>query len=252
MAGNEPLEGQVALVTGASSGIGRAVARALRGAGMKLGVLARRMERLTSLKAEIEGRGGEVLCLVADLLDEEQAVFALRSLERRFGGVDVLVNAAGLGHAAPLRSGATAGLREMLELNVLALSVMTREFVRGLQARGATGHVVHVSSMSAYRVQRGEAGMYAATKHAVRALTEGLRLELRAAGSPIRVGAVSPADTETEFFERMLGAEAARAARPAYRQLDPEDVARAVLFILSQPPHVEIHDILLRPTAQPD
>jgi NADP-dependent 3-hydroxy acid dehydrogenase YdfG len=247
----ERLAGKVALVTGASSGIGRAVARALSGAGMKLGLFARRMEHLTALERELAVSGGEVLCLVADLLDEEQALFALRALERRFGGVDVLVNAAGLGHVAPLRSGATAKLREMLEVNVLALSVMTREVVRGLEARGAAGHIVHVSSMSAYRVQR-DAGMYAATKHAVRALTEGLRQELRAAGSPTRVSAVSPGDTETEFMERMLGAKAARAARPAWRQLDPEDVARAVLFILSQPPHVEIHDILLRPTAQPD
>jgi NADP-dependent 3-hydroxy acid dehydrogenase YdfG len=252
MDGAEALAGKVALVTGASSGIGRAVARALCGAGMRLGLLARRMERLATLELELTRHGGEVLCLVADLLDEEQATFALRALERRFGGVDVLVNAAGIGHAAPLRSGATPKLRELLEVNVLALSVMTREVVRGLQERGAAGHIVHVSSMSAYRVQRGEAGMYAATKHAVRALTEGLRQELRLAGSPIRVSAVSPADTETEFVERMLGARAARAARPAYRQLDPEDVARAVLFVLSQPPHVEIHDILLRPTAQPD
>lgn len=252
MTGNEPLAGKVALVTGASSGIGRAVARELCGAGMKIGLLARRMERLAALERELAGRGGEALCLVADLLDEEQALFALRALERRFGGVDVLVNGAGLGHAAPLGSGATAGLREMLEVNVLALSVMTREVVRSLLDRGAAGHIVHVSSMSAYRVQRGEAGMYAATKHAVRALTEGLRHELRAAGSPTRVSAVSPADTETEFVERMLGTEAARGARPEYRRLDPEDVARAVLFLLSQPPHVEIHDILLRPTGQPD
>ncbi|HUT77754.1 MAG TPA: SDR family NAD(P)-dependent oxidoreductase [Polyangia bacterium] len=251
MEGASPLAGKVVLVTGASSGIGRSVARMLSGAGVKIGLLARRMERLAALELELAGRGGEVLCLVADLLDEEQALFALRALERRFGGIDVLVNSAGLGHVAPLRSGTTLKLREMLEVNVLALSVLTREVVRSLEARGAAGHIVHVSSMSAYRVQ-GEAGMYAATKHAVRALTEGLRQELRAAGSPIRVSAVSPADTATEFMERMLGAERAGAVRPAYRQLDPEDVARAVLFVLSQPPHVEIHDILLRPTNQPD
>jgi NADP-dependent 3-hydroxy acid dehydrogenase YdfG len=95
--------------------------------------------------------------------------------------------------------------------------------------------------------------MYAATKHAVRAMTEGLRQELRAADSPVRVTAVSPGDTETEFMERMLGsAEAAEAARGDYRSLDPEDVADAVLYALSTPPHVEVHDILIRPIGQPD
>ena len=246
------LVGKVALVTGASSGIGRAVATALGEAGAAVGILARRMERLVELRNEIDRGPGQAMCLTADLLDEEQIHTALRALRERFGGVDVLVNSAGLGRVAPLSRGATDDLRRMLEVNVLALAAITREAVRDMRARDAAGHVVHISSMSAYRVQL-EMGMYAATKHAVRAMTEGLRQELRAAGSPIRVSSVSPADTDTEFFEQMLGsARAAADARPAYRALDPEDVARAVLFVLEQPPHVEIHDLLLRPTDQPD
>jgi NADP-dependent 3-hydroxy acid dehydrogenase YdfG len=104
------------------------------------------------------------------------------AIREKFGGVDVLVNNAGLGHDAPLTSGATDEWREMLELNVLALCICTREAIADMRRRGDDGHVVHVSSLAAHRVPPGS-GVYAATKFAVRALTEALRQELRALGS---------------------------------------------------------------------
>lgn len=247
------LAGRVAVVTGASSGIGRAVSFALAAEGMALAMVARRLDPLVEMKHEIEARGGRAFPLAVDLRDESQILFAFQAIRRELGGVDVLVNSAGLGHVAPLASGATEHFREMLDVNVLALSIMTREAVADMRGRGVPGQIVHVSSLSAYRVQRG-AGMYAATKHAVRALTEGLRQELRALGLPIRVACVSPGDTETAFVERMLRGTGRSPSeeKPAYRQLDPEDVAGAVLYVLRAPPHVEVHDVLLRPTAQPD
>ncbi len=246
------LAGKVALVSGASSGIGRAVALAMGEAGMRVGLMGRRIERLAQLSGEIEQRGGEALCLAADVTDEEQVAFSLRAVAEKLGAVEVLVNSAGLGRDAPLLEGETAAFREMLEVNVLALAALTREVVRRMREAELAGHVVHISSMSAYRVQR-PLGMYAATKHAVRALTEGLRRELREQGSAIRVTAISPADTDTEFMASFYGSEQeARRRRPPYRALSAEDVADAVIYALGTPPHVEIHDILMRPLEQPD
>jgi len=247
-----PLKGKVAMVTGASSGIGRAVSFALAREGMCLAMVARRLDELVEMKHAIEARGGSAFPLAVDLRDESQIQFAFSAVRRELGGVDVLVNAAGLGHKAPLVSGSTEHFREMLEVNVLALAVMTREAIKDMRERKVAGQIVHISSLSAYRVQA-QAGMYAATKHAVRALTEGLRQELRALDLPIRVASVSPGDTETEFVARMLRSrQAAADAKPAYRQLDADDVAEAVLYILKTPPHVAVHDVQLRPVGQPD
>ncbi len=246
------LAGKVAIVTGASSGIGRAVSFALAAEGVRLALVSRRLDPLVELKHDIEARGGTAFPLAVDLLDESQILFAFDAVRRELGGVDILVNSAGLGHDAPLVNGSTAHFREMLELNVLALAVVTREAIADMRARDVAGQIVHISSLSAYRVQP-KTGMYSATKHAVRALAEGLRQELRALDSQIRVACVSPGDTETEFVERMLrGKRAAAEAAPPYRQLDARDVADAVLFVLRAPPHVAVHDVLLRPIGQPD
>ena len=246
--------GKVALVTGASSGIGRAVATALAAGGMKVAVVARRAERLSALKREVEAAhaDAEVLPLPCDVRDEAQILAAIKDLRERFGGVDVLVNNAGLGRQAPLLSGATEDWREMLETNVLALCIFTREAVADMRRRGDCGHVVHVSSMAAHRVPL-ESGIYSATKFAVRALTEGLRRELRAVDSGIRVTAVSPGFVRTEFAEVYhRDPEAAARTYDRYDVLTPEDVASAVVFAIASPQRMQVHDILVRPTAQTD
>jgi 17beta-estradiol 17-dehydrogenase / 3beta-hydroxysteroid 3-dehydrogenase len=239
---------RVALVTGASSGIGRAIAAALVAGGMQVAACARRRDRLEALRAE---HGDRVLALEVDVRDEDRVRAAFDQVRTAWGGVDVLVNNAGLGHAAPLVSGDTAMWREMLEVNVLALSVCTREAVADLRRRGAEGHIIHVSSMSAHRIPPGS-GMYSATKFAVRSLTEGLRTELRALELPIRVTAISPGFVETEFAEKYhRSREAAEQTYSRYKVLDPDDVAGAVTYALAQPAHVQVHDLLMRPTEQP-
>ncbi|MEZ4437196.1 MAG: SDR family NAD(P)-dependent oxidoreductase [bacterium] len=243
--------GKVALVTGASAGIGRAVARRLAAAGLRVAVTARRADRLDALVAEIEADGGEALALPADARDTDALGEVFAKLRATWGGVDVMINNAGLGRAAPLCDGDTAHWREMLEVNVLALAVCTREAVADMKARGDDGQIIHIASMAAHRVPPGGGGFYAATKHAVRALTEGLRQELREAGSGIRVAAVSPGMVETEFAEVMHGPGAADEAYGRFACLQPDDVADAVLFVLARPPHAQIHDVLLRPTDQP-
>ena len=130
------------------------------------------------------------------------------------------------------------------------LAIATREAIQDMERRGVAGHVVHVSSMAGHRIPGPDSGMYAATEFAVRALTEALRQELRARKSPIRVTAVSPGHVRTEFadvFSGTSGAADALAAR--LKPLDAVDVARAILWVVTQPPHVEVHDVLVRPTA---
>ena len=238
--------GRVALVTGASAGIGRAVAAELLRRGMKVATCARRLEALQELPAD------EHLPIQTDLRDPAQIAAMFDRVRAEWGGVDVLVNNAGLGHDAPWLTGDTEQWREILDVNVLAVAVCTREAVADMRGRGDRGHVLHISSMSAHRVPRGSA-MYSASKFAVRAMTEGLRAELRDVGSGIRVTAISPGFVETEFAAHYhQSEEAARATYDRYPVLQADDITAAVIYALEQPPRAQIHDILLRPTAQPD
>jgi len=243
--GMERWRGRVALVTGASSGIGAAIAERLLDAGMKVVVTARRRERL---EAMVAGRDG--LAIACDFRDTAAIEALFAQIRDEWGGVDVLVNAAGLGHEAPLTSGATEHWREMLEVNVLALCVCTREALADMRSRGDDGHVIHIASMAAHRVPGGS-GVYSATKFAVRSLTEGLRKELRALDSGCRVTAISPGYVETEFHEVYFG-DAERAAQTYATKgaLAPADVAESVVHVLAAPASVEIHDVLMRPTRQ--
>jgi NADP-dependent 3-hydroxy acid dehydrogenase YdfG len=241
---------RVALVTGGSAGIGTAVVRALVQAGMRVATCARRVERLEALADELGAGEDRLLPLGVDVRDEAALLSMFGTIRERWGGVDVLINNAGLGHKAPLMSGATEHWREMLEVNVLALCICTREAIADMQRQQVAGHVIHISSMAGHRVPP-ESGVYSATKYAVRSLTEGLRQELRAAASDIRMTSISPGFVETEFAAHYhRSQEAARKTYGRFKVLEAGDVAEAVLYALGQPPHVQIHDLLMRPTHQ--
>ena len=242
---------RTAIVTGASSGIGMATARALAGAGARVVLAARRVDRLERLAAEIAEAGGTVAVQPTDMRREDDILRLVATARERFGGVDLLVNNAGLGRSAALSSGPTDAWREMLEVNVLGLCIATREAIQDMERRGVAGHVVHVSSMAGHRIPGPETGVYAATKFAVRALTEALRVELRARQSAIRVTAISPGYVFTEFAEVFSGRPGADAAiNQRQKTLEPGDIAGAILWIVTRPPHMEVHDLLVRPTAQ--
>lgn len=247
----ENLSGRCAIVTGASSGIGEAVARVLAESGMCVVLAARRRERLEHLAAVLQRHGADVLVHPTDVRREDELLALFAAARAHFGGVDVLVNNAGLGLAAPITTGETDRWRTMLEVNVLALLIASREAIRDMERRGVAGHVVHVSSMAGHRVPGVDSAVYAGTKFAVRAITEGMRQELRAKGSSIRVSSVSPGYVETEFAEVFSGSkEAAQKTYGRLKVLDAADVAEAVRWILTRPPHVEVHDVLVRPTEQ--
>jgi NADP-dependent 3-hydroxy acid dehydrogenase YdfG len=239
------------VVTGASSGIGRETARALADAGAAVVLAARRADRLEALAAALAASGARVAVQPTDMRREADVLRLFEVARERFGGVDVLVNNAGLGRAAPLASAPTEIWREMLEVNVLGLCIATREAIQDMERRGEAGHVVHVSSMAGHRVPGPDSGLYAATKFAVRALTEALRQELRARQSPIRVTAISPGYVATEFADVFTGrAGAQEEIDRKLKVLEARDVAEAVLWVVTRPPHVQVHDLLVRPTAQ--
>ncbi len=245
---NEKVSPKVALVTGASSGIGKAIALRLATDGYRLAICARRQDKLQQLAEKLEGLGAEVVTQGVDLRQEASILSFFDKIRQTWGGVDVLVNNAGLGHKEPLMSGETEAWREMLEVNVLALCICTREAVQDMEDKG--GHIIHISSMSGHRVPLGS-GVYAASKYAVRALTEALRQELRQANSRIKISAISPGFVETEFAEKYnQSEEKAKELYSRFPMLQPEDIANAVGYLLSQPDYVQVHDILLRPTQQ--
>jgi 17beta-estradiol 17-dehydrogenase / 3beta-hydroxysteroid 3-dehydrogenase len=247
----ERLAGRTAIVTGASSGIGEATARTFAAAGMRVAIAARRRERLERLAAALRRDGADVLVQPGDVRHEADVLALFAAVRERFGGVDVLVNNAGLGLAAPISSGETERWRTMLEVNVLALCIASREAIRDMERRGVAGHIVHVSSMAGHRVPGIDSAVYSGTKFAVRAIAEGIRQELRARQSPIRVSCVSPGYVETEFAEVFSGSkEAADKTYARLKVLEAADVAEAIRWIVSQPPHVEVHDVLVRPTEQ--
>jgi len=239
--------GRVALVTGASRGIGAAVVRKLVGLGLRVVACGRDEARLRALGDEL---GEAVWPLAFDLRDVSAIEAAFAQVRERWGGVDVLVNNAGLGKDAPLLSGEAEAWRTILDVNVLALCVCTREATSDMLKQGR-GHVIHVSSMSGHRVAGGGGGVYAASKFAVRALTEGLRRELRAQGADaVRVSAISPGFVETDFHQTLKGGDPAFAKPVDFPMLSADDVADAVVYALQAPAHVQIHDVLLRPTQQ--
>jgi len=247
----ESLVGRRIVVTGASSGIGAACVRALAAAGASVAAAARRRERLEVLATDLAAKGSTVIVQPTDMRREEEIVRLFAVACEQLGGVDALVNNAGLGRRAPLSAGPTAAWQEMLEVNVLGLAIATREAIQDMERRGVGGHIVHVSSMAGHRVPGPDSGFYAGTKFAVRGLTEGLRQELRARQSPIRVTAISPGYVDTEFADVMTGTPgASQALASRLTILSPEDVAEAVVWVLTRPAHVEVHDVLLRPTAQ--
>jgi NADP-dependent 3-hydroxy acid dehydrogenase YdfG len=231
---------RTAVITGASSGIGAATARALAGEGYRTILAARRLDRLETLATEI---GGEAVAL--DVTDPD----SVAALAERLESCDVLVNNAGgaLG-LEPMADADEENWLGMYEANVMGTMRMTRALLPRLVASG-DGHVVGVTSIAAIETYRGGAG-YNAAKHAQRATLRVLRLELL--GRPVRVTEVAPGMVETEFSLVRFGGDEEAAGR-VYEGMTPlraEDVAECIRWALAQPPHVNVDEIVVRPRDQ--
>jgi NADP-dependent 3-hydroxy acid dehydrogenase YdfG len=246
---SKELEQRVALVTGASSGIGEATALMFADAGARVAIAARRRDRLDDVARRIRERGGEALVVEADFGVEAEAQRAVHETEAAFGRLDILVNNAGVMYLEPVIEADLARWRSMFEINVLGLIAATQAALPGMRSRG-DGHIVNISS-TAGRVASPMGAAYCATKFGVVAFSESLRKEIYRDG--IRVSVVEPGLVETELREH-IGHSATRNAinewASSLRQLKADDVARAILFCVAQPPHVCINEVLMRPTDQ--
>lgn len=244
------LDGKVAVVTGASSGIGEATAEALAAEGATVVVAARREDRLEDLVGRIEGTGGQVLSVSCDVTNEEQAHALIERAEAEFGRVDILVNNAGVMLLSRIDKGLSDQWRQMFDVNVLGLLYATDAAIKVMKRQSA-GHIVNISSVAGRKV-RVTGGVYSGTKWAVNAISEALRMELQDEG--IRITIVEPGAVRTELTEHITDQDAldAMSGMLSLDILKSEDIANSIVYAVTQPENVSVNEILIRPTQQPN
>ena len=240
------LKDKIALITGASSGIGEATARLLSDPGLKLILAARRIDRLRKLQTELRS---PVHLIELDVRSQPAVEKAIDQLPSEWKQIDLLINNAGLSRGLDkLHEGKLQDWEEMIDTNVKGLLYVSRAVVPGMVSRGR-GHIINVGSIAGHEVYPA-GNVYCASKHAVDAITKGLRLDLN--GTPIRVSTVDPGLVETEFsIVRFRGnSERAEKTYQGLKALTPSDIAEAILWIANRPEHVQVAEIIILPTAQ--
>jgi NADP-dependent 3-hydroxy acid dehydrogenase YdfG len=241
------LEGTAALVTGASSGIGEATARALAAQGANVACAARRKERLDNLATEIDG-----LAIEADVTDRDQAIHAVETTAQHFGRLDIVVNNAGVMLLGPIVDAPVEEWDRMVKLNVQGLLYVAHAALPHL-IEAATkdprnvADLVNVSSVAGRRVGAG-GGVYQATKHAVGAFSESLRQEITA--RHVRSSLIEPGAVDTELVSHVREEVREQLTAPVDEKLRAEDIADAILYVVTRPRHVAINELLVRPTEQ--
>jgi NADP-dependent 3-hydroxy acid dehydrogenase YdfG len=243
------LDGKVAAITGASSGIGAATAAALAGAGAAVAIGARREDRLLSLAERIEGDGGRALPIAVDVADEASANAFIQRAHSELGGLDILVNNAGVMLLGPVAGADTEQWRTMVNVNLLGLLYCTHAALP-IMGQAGSGHIVNVSSVAGRSANAGSA-VYNLTKFGVGAFSEALRQEVTAAG--IRTTIIEPGFVDTELQGHNVPA--VRESIEQMRQslpdvLHAEDIAAGILYAVTQPQRVDVNEVLIRPTGQ--
>jgi clavulanate-9-aldehyde reducatase len=247
---SEALDGKVAAITGATSGIGEATAFALAAAGAKVALAGRREDRLTALAERIEADGGRALAVPTDVGDEAQASAFVQRAHDELGGLNILINNAGVMLLGPVTGADTEDWRRMINANCFGVLYCAHAALPLLGEAGG-GDIVNVSSVAGRQASLGSA-VYNMTKWGVNGFTEGLRQEALHAG--IRVSVVEPGMVETELLDHNTNPMVLEAAKKLREQvgtpLSADDIARVILYIVSQPEHVAVNEVLIRPTRQ--
>jgi NADP-dependent 3-hydroxy acid dehydrogenase YdfG len=249
----ERLDGTVALVTGSSSGIGEAVARALAGRGARVALVARRIDRLEQLASELEREGSVALAIQADITRRSEAVDAVRTALGHFARIDTLVNNAGIMFVDPVERALPEEWDRMVALNVNGLLNLARAALPHLLETAEKGprqvaDMVNISSVAGIKTGPG-VGVYSLTKYGIGAFTESLRQEV--AARHVRVSVIEPGSANTELRTHLRAeAQARDRARAGIERLEPADVADAVEYIVTRPRRVAVNEIVVRPTEQ--
>ncbi|KAK9869638.1 hypothetical protein WA026_003383 [Henosepilachna vigintioctopunctata] len=242
----ERWKGKVAVVTGASAGIGAAIVEQLVQEGLIVIGLARRIERIEDISKNLSSSKGSLHGFKVDLRNTEDIISTFTAIENKFGPIHVLINNAGIVHNTTLMDGDIEKWKNVIDVNVMGLCVATREAINSMRRNEVAGHIVHINSDLGHVIPSIPGlNVYPASKFAVSALTEVLRGELMRSGTKIKVTSVSPGLVgNTEIFCAAGGIDSGIDKAPA---LHPEDVAEAVIYVLSTPPHVQVHDVILKP-----
>jgi NADP-dependent 3-hydroxy acid dehydrogenase YdfG len=254
MPANSPLDQSVALVTGASSGIGEATARRLAADGAAVALVARRADRLEALAEELRGAGSTAVTIEADVTERAAAEAAVQRAVDELGRLDVLVNNAGVMLLGPIADAPVEEWERMVQVNVLGLLYCAKAALPHLLEAAESGprgtaDLVNVSSVAGRQVRMGS-GVYNATKHAVGAFSESLRQEVT--GRHVRVSLVEPGAVATELagHNRPEVLDTIKRRFADIERLEADDIADAVAYIVSRPRHVAVNEILIRPTQQ--
>lgn len=236
------------LITGATSGIGRATARIFAKNNFKVIICGRREDRLAELQDELSQRT-EVRTLLFDVSKKKAVAEAIASLPENFANIDILINNAGNAHGLdPIQNGDLEDWDQMIDINVKGLLYVSKAVIPGMVDR-RKGHIINIGSIAGKEVYT-NGNVYCATKHAVDALTKSMLLDLNPYG--IKVGAIHPGMVETEFSEVRFKGDTQRAANvyQGLTPLSPDDVADTIHFVVSRPYHINISDLVILPTAQ--
>jgi len=238
---------KTALITGATSGIGRATAHEFAKHGIKLILCGRRQDRLDTIKRALS-KQTDVTTLNFDVRDKTEVFNAIASLPESFRNIDVLINNAGNAHGLdPIQTGDTDDWDAMIDINVKGLLYVSKAVIPQMTER-KSGHIINIGSSAGKEVYA-KGNVYCASKHAVIAITDGMRIDLNPFN--IKVTAINPGLVETEFSQvRFKGDAIADNVYKGYKALQPEDIADIILFAITRPQHVSIADLLVFPTAQ--
>jgi len=244
------ITGKVVIVTGASSGIGEATARLLAEHGAKVVLAARRKDRLEALADEIKGKGGEALVVETDVTDKQAAQKLIEQTKEQFGSIDVLINNAGVMLLGPALDSPLEDWEQMVHLNLLGLLYTTHAALPIMKQQGG-GHIVNISSVAG-RTNRPGSAVYNLTKWGVGAFTESLRQELSGGKTGIRTTIIEPGATSTELqgHNRPEVQEEMKQRFGDMKWLEAEDIAAGILYAVTQPEHVSVNELLIRPTEQ--
>ncbi|XP_055947849.1 dehydrogenase/reductase SDR family member 11-like [Argiope bruennichi] len=250
----ERWQGRVALVTGASSGIGAELCLALVRHGLVVVGCARSVDKIKAIAEEekVKISPGKLIAFRCDLSKESEILSMFKEIRQTCGRVDICINNAGLGDEAPLLTGSTAEFRNMLDVNVMALCICTQQSFQLMQEKGIDdGQIIHISSMLGHKLSTAVPGahFYCGTKFMVRALSEGHRRELKAIKSRIKVSCISPGVVETRYLANFWKKDPTKdpsSHLKSFECLQPKEIADSVLYVLSTPAPVEINDILIQ------
>lgn len=243
------LKNKLVLITGASSGIGTACARAFAAQGARLLLCARRLERLEQLAQQLHSEfGTQAYCFPLDITHYDQVKTSLDKIPVAYQAIDILVNNAGLARGlAPIHESEIQDWEDMINTNIKGLLYVTRKILPQMVARNS-GHIINIGSVAGHHVYP-KGAVYCATKFAVNALSQGLRMDLF--GTKIRVTSIDPGAVETEFsIVRFDDKARADAFYEDFEPLTPEDVADAVIYSAQCPPHVNVSEMILMSTDQ--